>query len=151
METGKASVTAQLVAGLRAAHFQSGARPLVFENPFAAHFTGGVFPEPLERGELQAYLDQMALQPIQGGIVGRVSAFFARLGVGSYLTRKVHALGFPVVEDLLPRDPLHSVFRRPQRRASTESRESAHVARYALRSFFETLRTGWQFRPRRIS
>ena len=71
METGKASVTAQLVAGLRAAHFQSGARPLVFEDPFAAHFTGGVFLEPLERGELQAYLDQMALQPIQGGIVGR--------------------------------------------------------------------------------
>ena len=71
METGKASVTAQLVAGLRAAHFQSGARPLVFEDPFAAHFTGGVFRAPLERGALQAYLEHMALQPIQGGIVGR--------------------------------------------------------------------------------
>jgi methyltransferase (TIGR00027 family) len=71
MEKGRASVTAQLVAGLRAAHFQSGARPLVFEDPFAAHFTGGVFLEPLERGELQAYVDHMALQPIQGGIVGR--------------------------------------------------------------------------------
>lgn len=71
MEEGRASVTAQLVAGLRAAHYQSGARPLVFEDPFAAHFTGGVFLEPLERGELQAYVEQMALQPIQGGIVGR--------------------------------------------------------------------------------
>lgn len=64
-------MTAQLVAGLRAAHYQSGARPLVFEDPFAAHFTGGVFLEPLARGELQTYIDQMKLQPIQGGIVGR--------------------------------------------------------------------------------
>ncbi|MFO0688246.1 MAG: class I SAM-dependent methyltransferase [Myxococcota bacterium] len=64
-------MTAQLVAGLRAAHHQSGERPLVFDDPFAAHFTGGVFQEPLERGELQAYLDRMKLQPIQGGIVGR--------------------------------------------------------------------------------
>lgn len=71
MERGRASTTAQLVAGLRAAHFQSGARPLVFEDPFAAHFTGGVFAEPLAKGELQAYLDGMKLQPIQGGIVGR--------------------------------------------------------------------------------
>ncbi len=71
METGRPSVTAQLVAGLRAAHFQSGLRPLIFEDPFAAHFTGGVFREPLERGELQAYVERMALQPIQGGIVGR--------------------------------------------------------------------------------
>ncbi len=71
METGKASVTAQLVAGLRAAHFQSGERPLVFEDPFAAHFTGGVFLDPLARGELQSYLDGMKLQPIQGGILGR--------------------------------------------------------------------------------
>ena len=71
METGKASITAQLVAGLRAAHFQSGARPLVFEDPFAAHFTGGVFLDPLARGELQSYLDGMKLQPIQGGILGR--------------------------------------------------------------------------------
>jgi len=71
MEAGKPSATAQLVAGLRAAHFQSGARPLVFEDPYAAHFTGGVFLEPLARGELQAELDRMALQPIQGGILGR--------------------------------------------------------------------------------
>lgn len=71
MEQGRPSTTAQLVAGLRAAHYQSGERPLVFEDPFAAHFTGGVFQEPLERGELQAYLDRMKLQPIQGGIVGR--------------------------------------------------------------------------------
>ncbi|MEZ4281518.1 MAG: SAM-dependent methyltransferase [Myxococcota bacterium] len=71
MEAGKPSMTAQLVAGLRAAHHQSGARPLVFEDPFAAHFTGGVFLEPLARGTLQAELDRMALQPIQGGILGR--------------------------------------------------------------------------------
>lgn len=71
MERGRASTTAQLVAGLRAAHYQSGERPLVFEDPFAAHFTGGVFQAPLERGELQAYLDRMKLQPIQGGIVAR--------------------------------------------------------------------------------
>ena len=71
MESGKASMTAQLVAGLRAAHFQSGVRPLIFEDPFAAHFTGGVFREPLERGDLQAYVERLALQPIQGGIVGR--------------------------------------------------------------------------------
>jgi methyltransferase (TIGR00027 family) len=64
-------MTAQLVAGLRAAHFQSGDRPLVFEDPFAAHFTGGVFLEPLRKGELQSYLDGMRLQPIQGGILGR--------------------------------------------------------------------------------
>ncbi len=49
MEAGKPSMTAQLVAGLRAAHFQSGARPLVFEDPYAAHFTGGVFLAPLAR------------------------------------------------------------------------------------------------------
>ncbi|MBK7948538.1 MAG: class I SAM-dependent methyltransferase [Deltaproteobacteria bacterium] len=71
MEQGRASTTAQLVAGLRAAHYQSGEHPLVFEDPFAAHFTGGVFQAPLERGELQAYLDRMQLQPIQGGIVAR--------------------------------------------------------------------------------
>lgn len=71
MERGRASMTAQLVAGLRAAHYESGLRPLVFEDPFAAHFTGGVFLEPLQRGELQAYLERMALQPIQGGIVAR--------------------------------------------------------------------------------
>lgn len=71
MERGRASMTAQLVAGLRAAHYESGRRPLVFEDPFAAHFTGGVFLEPLRRGELQAYLERMALQPIQGGIVAR--------------------------------------------------------------------------------
>ncbi len=71
MEAGKPSMTAQLVAGLRAAHFQSGIRPLVFEDPYAAHFTGGVFVEPLARSTLQAELDRMALQPIQGGILGR--------------------------------------------------------------------------------
>lgn len=71
MENGKSSMTAQLVAGLRAAHFQSGRRPLIFEDPFAAHFTGGVFLEPLRRGELQAYIERLALQPIQGGILGR--------------------------------------------------------------------------------
>jgi len=64
-------MTAQLVAGLRAAHHQSGERPLVFDDPFAARFTGGVFLEPLARGELQSYLDDMKLQPIQGGILGR--------------------------------------------------------------------------------
>lgn len=64
-------MTAQLVAGLRAAHFQSGRRPLVFDDAFAAHFTGGAFLEPLARGELQSYLDGMKLQPIQGGILGR--------------------------------------------------------------------------------
>lgn len=71
METGRASMTAQLVAGLRAGHFQSGARPLVFEDPYAAQFTGGVFEEPLRRGELQAHLDGLKLQPIQGGILVR--------------------------------------------------------------------------------
>lgn len=71
MEKGRASMTAQLVAGLRAAHFESGERPLVFEDPFAAHFTGGVFLEPLRKGELQRYLDGMNLKPIQGGILAR--------------------------------------------------------------------------------
>jgi methyltransferase (TIGR00027 family) len=71
MENGKASMTAQLVAGLRAGHFQSGRRPLVFEDPFAAHFTGGAFLEPLRRGTLQDYIEKLALLPIQGGIVGR--------------------------------------------------------------------------------
>lgn len=71
MQEGKPSVTAQLVAGLRAAHYQGGERPLVFEDPFAAAFTGGQFLEPLQRGELQATLDRLALQPIQGGILGR--------------------------------------------------------------------------------
>jgi methyltransferase (TIGR00027 family) len=92
METGKPSVTAQLVAGLRAAHYQSGLRPLIFEDPFAAHFTGGVFREPLERGALQAYVEQMALQPIQGGIVGRaryaedaLERAIAEAGVGQFV------------------------------------------------------------------
>ncbi len=92
METGRASVTAQLVAGLRAAHFQSGERPLVFEDPFAAHFTGGVFLEPLERGELQSYLDGMNLKPIQGGILGRaryaedaLERAIAEAGVGQFV------------------------------------------------------------------
>lgn len=71
MESGRASTTAQLVAGLRAAHHQSGERPLVFDDPFAARFTGGLFAEPLERGELQAYLDRLGLQPIQGGVLAR--------------------------------------------------------------------------------
>lgn len=71
MEIGRASTTAQLVAGLRAAHHQSGERPLVFDDPFAARFTGGVFREPLEKGELQTYLDRMNLKPIQGGVLGR--------------------------------------------------------------------------------
>ena len=81
METGRASMTAQLVAGLRAAHFQSGERPLVFEDPFAAHFTGGVFAEPLAKGELQAYLDRMKLQAIQGGVLGRARHAEAALEV----------------------------------------------------------------------
>ncbi len=92
METGRASVTAQLVAGLRAAHFQSGERPLVFEDPFAAHFTGGVFLEPLERGELQSYLDGLKLKPIQGGILGRaryaedaLERAVAEVGVGQFV------------------------------------------------------------------
>lgn len=71
METGRASTTAQLVAGLRAAHHQSGERPLVFDDPFARHFTGGVFREPLEQGALQAYLDRLDLKPIQGGVLAR--------------------------------------------------------------------------------
>lgn len=64
-------MTAQLVAGLRAGHFLSGERPLVFEDPFAAHFTGGVFLEHLRQGDLQRYLEEMKLQPIQGGILAR--------------------------------------------------------------------------------
>ncbi len=71
MEEGRPSMTAQLVAGLRAGHHESGERPLVFEDPFAAAFTGSLFLEPLERGGLQAMLDGLGLQPIQGGILGR--------------------------------------------------------------------------------
>lgn len=71
MEQGRGSQTAQLVAGLRAAHFESGERPLLFEDPFAAHFTAGAFAEMLARGELQRYLDGLSLQPIQGGVLGR--------------------------------------------------------------------------------
>jgi len=85
-------MTAQLVAGLRAAHFQSGARPLVFEDRFAAHFTGGVFSEPLAKGELQAYLDGLRLQPIQGGILARaryaedaLERAVAEAGVGQFV------------------------------------------------------------------
>jgi methyltransferase (TIGR00027 family) len=71
MQEGKPSVTAQLVAGLRAAHYQSGEQPLVFSDPYAASFTGGLFLEPLRRGELQRVLEELKLQPMQGGVLGR--------------------------------------------------------------------------------
>jgi methyltransferase (TIGR00027 family) len=71
MQEDKPSVTAQLVAGLRAAHYQSAERPLVFSDPYAASFTGGLFLEPLQRGELQKVLAELKVLPMQGGVLGR--------------------------------------------------------------------------------